>query len=143
MQPSFPRADQLCKCLLQLSKRAPLHNRPNAFMAPNAPSPPQLSKCLPAQVGIGSTALTLGARTKPALAGFAAAQAACLLAAGAAVDAGSAYHAAVAASAAHQAWQILSTNLDDGPDCMRKFVSNKWYGAIMYGGIVADRLMAG
>ncbi|KAI8471540.1 MAG: UbiA prenyltransferase family [Monoraphidium minutum] len=94
------------------------------------------------RVGIGSTALTLGERTKPALAMFAAAQAGCLLAAGGAVGAGGVYAAAVAAGAAHQAWQILRVDLDDGPDCMAKFVSNKWYGALLYGGIVADRLLA-
>jgi 4-hydroxybenzoate polyprenyltransferase len=94
------------------------------------------------KVGIGSTALTLGGRTKPALAGFAAAQAAALLAAGSAAGAGAAYQAAVALGAAHQAWQIGRVDLDNGPDCMAKFVSNKWYGAILYGGIVLDKLLA-
>jgi len=92
------------------------------------------------KVGIGSTALTLGHRTKPALAGFAALQAACLVAAGDAAGLGAVYQAAVAAGAAHQAWQIVSTDLDNGGDCMAKFVSNKWYGLILYAGIVADRL---
>jgi 4-hydroxybenzoate polyprenyltransferase len=94
-----------------------------------------------AKVGIGSTALTLGARTKPALSCFAALQAGALAAAGAAAGAGLVYQAAVAAGAAHQAWQIWRVDLDNGPDCMAKFVSNKWYGAIVYGGIVADKLL--
>jgi 4-hydroxybenzoate polyprenyltransferase len=94
-----------------------------------------------AKVGIGSTALTLGDRTKPALAAFAAAQAACLLAAGGAAGCGAAFQAAVAAGAAHQAWQIVSADLNNRPDCMAKFVSNKWYGAIIYAGIFADRLL--
>ncbi|GBF96715.1 hypothetical protein Rsub_09457 [Raphidocelis subcapitata] len=94
-----------------------------------------------AKVGVGSTALSLGARTKPALSAFAALQAGCLLAAGGAAGAGAAFHAAVAAGAAHQAWQIWGVDLDDGRDCMAKFVSNKWYGAVLYAGIVADRLL--
>ena len=94
------------------------------------------------RAGVRSTALTLGARTKPALAAFAAAQAGCLLVAGAAAGAGGAFAAAVAAGAAHQGWQIVSTDLDDRSDCMAKFVSNKWYGGIIYAGILADRLLA-
>lgn len=95
-----------------------------------------------ARIGVRSTALTLGARTKPALAGFAALQAGLLLAAGSAAGMGGVYEAAVAAGAAHQAWQIATVDLDDGPDCMAKFVANKWYGAILYAGIVADKLLA-
>jgi 4-hydroxybenzoate polyprenyltransferase len=93
------------------------------------------------KVGIGSTALTLGPRTRPALSAFAALQAACLLAAGGAAGAGAAFQAAVVAGAAHQAWQIWSVDLDNGRDCMAKFVSNKWYGGLLYAGIVADRLL--
>lgn len=94
------------------------------------------------KVGIGSTALTFGDVTKRWLAGFAAAQAGCLLLAGHAAGAGGVYAAAVAAGAAHQAWQIAAVDLDRRADCMSKFVANKWYGGILYAGIVADKLLA-
>ncbi|KAF8060498.1 histidine--tRNA ligase [Scenedesmus sp. PABB004] len=93
-------------------------------------------------VGVKSTALLFGDRTKAWAAGFATAQAAALTAAGAAAGCGPALFAAVAAGAAHQAWQVWTVDLDDGPDCNAKFVSNAWYGAIIYAGLVADRLLA-
>lgn len=47
----------------------------------------------------------------------------------------------VAGLAAHLAWQIRSVDLEDGPDCMRKFVSNKWAGALLMAGCVGGRLL--
>ncbi len=40
------------------------------------------------------------------------------------------------------AWQICAVDLDDRADCMAKFVSNKWLGALVFSGAVADRLLA-
>lgn len=93
-------------------------------------------------MGVKSTALHFGDNTKRWLSGFAALQTACLAATGLAAGCGAPFYAAVAAGAGHQAWQIARVDLDNGPDCMVKFVSNKWYGAILYGGIVMDRLLA-
>jgi len=94
-------------------------------------------------VGVKSTARLFGQRTKPVLSGFAAAQAGLLLAAGHAAGCGGVYQAAVAAGAVHQAWQIGAVDLDNGKQCMSMFVSNKWYGGILFAGIVADRLLLG
>ena len=94
-----------------------------------------------AAVGVKSTALHFGADTKRWLSGFAAAQAASLAVCGAAAGCGAPFLAAVAAGAGHQAWQVASVDLDDGRDCMAKFVSNQWYGAIIFAGIVADGLL--
>lgn len=47
----------------------------------------------------------------------------------------------VAAAGAHMGWQIWTVDLENRSDCMAKFVSNKWMGALMFGGIVADKLM--
>ncbi|WIA35236.1 hypothetical protein OEZ86_003698 [Tetradesmus obliquus] len=93
-------------------------------------------------VGVKSTALLFGDDTKKWAAGFGALQVLGLGFAGAAAGCGVPYYAAVAAASAHQAWQVGSVDLDNGPDCMAKFVSNKWYGAVLYAGIVADRLLA-
>lgn len=91
--------------------------------------------------GVKSTALLFGAGTKRWLAGFAGLQAACLAGCGVAAGCGWPYAAAVAAGAAHQAWQISSVDLEDGADCAAKFVSNSWYGGVLWAGIVADRLL--
>jgi 4-hydroxybenzoate polyprenyltransferase len=93
-------------------------------------------------VGVKSTALLFGDDTKKWAAGFGALQVLGLGFAGAAAGCVVPYYAAVAAGAAHQAWQVSSVDLNNGPDCMAKFVSNKWYGAVLYSGIVADRLLA-
>lgn len=92
--------------------------------------------------GVKSTALLFGHRTKPILSAFAAANVALLAAAGSAVGAGWPYYAAVAAGGCHLAWQLAAVDLDNGRDCMEKFVSNKAYGAVLFAGIVADRLLA-
>jgi 4-hydroxybenzoate polyprenyltransferase len=95
-----------------------------------------------ALVGVKSTALLFGDRTKAWACGFALLQGAGMAAAGQAAGCGAPFFAAVAAGSAHIAWQIGSVDLQDGPDCMAKFVSNKWYGAIIYAGVLLDRLLA-
>lgn len=118
-------------------------------------------------VGIKSTALLFGDRTKEILGGFTAAQMALLCLAGVEAGAGIPYYmgarrptcrrsssspmqgnrrplfpvTGVAGMGMHQAWQLTSVNLDDGPDCQRKFISNRDAGAIMFGGILVDKLM--
>lgn len=93
------------------------------------------------KAGIRSTALTFGPRTKPYCAGFGAGAAALAAAAGAAAGCGPAYYAGVAACAAHLAWQVGAVDLDNPADCQAKFVSNAWYGAALFAGILADRLL--
>ncbi|KAL4433055.1 hypothetical protein ABPG77_006482 [Micractinium sp. CCAP 211/92] len=92
------------------------------------------------RAGIRSTALTFGDRTKAYCSGFAAANVALLAVAGGAAACGPAYYAGVAAAGAHLAWQIGSVDLDDSADCAAKFRSNAWYGALLFAGILADRL---
>lgn len=93
------------------------------------------------RIGVKSTALLFGDRTKTWATGFAGLQTLGLIAAGSAAGLGVPYYAAVAAGAGHQAWQIGAVDLNNGPDCMAKFVSNKWYGGILYAGIVLDKLL--
>lgn len=95
-----------------------------------------------AKVGIGSTALTFGLQTKGYLTAFAAAQVGLLAVSGYASGCGLPFYAGAAAAGAHLAWQIRAVDLDSPSDCMAKFVSNKWCGALIFGGIVADRLLA-
>eukprot|EP00951_Prasinocladus_malaysianus_P012347 scaffold92050_cov42-Prasinocladus_malaysianus.AAC.1 len=92
--------------------------------------------------GVKSTALLFADNTKAWLSGFAAFSTASLLACGVAAGAGVPYFAGVGGVAAHYAWQIGTVDLDNGRDCAAKFVSNKWLGAILGAGIVADKLTA-
>lgn len=103
-------------------------------------------------LGLGSTALRFGDRTKAWLAGFGAGTVSLLYAAGAAAglsvaDAGAAFGyspffwVSVAGGGAHLAWQAATVRLNDGPDCMRKFVSNRTFGGLVAAGIVLDKLL--
>ncbi len=93
------------------------------------------------KVGVKSTALTFGDRTKAYLAGFGVANIACLAAAGAMAGCHTPFYFGAAAAGAHMAWQIGAVDLDDADDCMAKFKSNFWYGAVVCAGIVTDRLL--
>ncbi len=92
-------------------------------------------------VGIKSTALHLGDRTKLWLTGFAGAHVACLAASGSAAQLGWPFLVGLALGGMHLAWQIRTVRLDCPQDCMAKFVSNKWYGGLVFAGIVAGRLL--
>jgi 4-hydroxybenzoate polyprenyltransferase len=96
------------------------------------------------RVGVKSTARLFADRgvSKRALAFFAAAQQALLAGAGVAAGLGPAYFAGAACAGMHVAWQVSTVDLANGPDCARKFASNKWTGAMVWAGIVADRAMA-
>ena len=91
------------------------------------------------KVGVKSTALYLGDMTKPVCAAWSALFAGGLVAAGQAAGMGMIFHGAVGFAVSHLAWQIVTVNLNRPADCMAKFVSNKWLGAILFFGIVADK----
>ena len=94
------------------------------------------------KVGVKSTALYFGDdNTKVACSVWAACFIAGLAAAGQAAGLGVIYHGAIAAAAAHLAWQIASVQLNTPADCMAKFVSNKRLGAIVFAGIATDKLL--
>jgi 4-hydroxybenzoate polyprenyltransferase len=40
--------------------------------------------------------------------------------------------------AGHLAWQVYTLDIHDKQDCFKKFVSNKWFGAIIFAGILAS-----
>ena len=88
-------------------------------------------------LGLKSTALTFGPRTKPILAGFAAATTVGIASAGHAADLSWPFFAATALGAGHLAWQVHGARLDDPSDLWMRFQSNNFYGAVVLGGIVA------
>jgi len=94
-----------------------------------------------ALIGVKSTALKFGGRTKHWLWGFSAA--AVILFGLALWSAGLGWPAAlaIAAVAAHLAWQILRVDLDDPKDCLAKFHANRWIGWILLGGILSGQAL--
>ena len=56
-------------------------------------------------------------------------------------DAGLPFYTSLACAAGHLAWQIRVVDLDSREDCMVKFVSNRDFGAILFSGIVLDKLL--
>ncbi len=94
-----------------------------------------------ALIGVKSTALKLGARTKPWLAGFSVATIVLFEIAAALAHLGWPAMLAVAAAALHLTWQILTVDLDDPADCLAKFRSNRWIGWLLLMGIVAGQLV--
>jgi len=93
-----------------------------------------------ALIGVKSTALKLGAQTKPWLAGFSVATVVLFEIAMALAHLGWPAMLAVAGVALHLTWQILTVELDDPADCLAKFRSNRWIGWLLLIGIIAGQL---
>lgn len=94
-----------------------------------------------ARIGVKSSALALGAQTKPALATLAVGKVGLLTAAGYFADLSTPYYVGVALSGAHVARQVVSTDLENPKECMRAFTSNTTCGAITWLAIIAGRLL--
>jgi 4-hydroxybenzoate polyprenyltransferase len=92
-----------------------------------------------ARVGIKSSALALGSRTRPFLFAFYAGAALLWGAAGIAAGLGAAFWPALAAAAVQLAWQAVRIDIDDPADCLRKFRSNRTVGWLLFAGIVAGQ----
>jgi 4-hydroxybenzoate polyprenyltransferase len=93
-----------------------------------------------ALIGVKSTALKLGAETKPWLAGFGALMILLLVAAAISADLAWPAKLGVIGVAVHLLWQLASVNLDDARDCLGKFKSNRFIGWILLAGLIAGRL---
>jgi 4-hydroxybenzoate polyprenyltransferase len=91
-----------------------------------------------ALVGLKSTALLFGARTKAALAAFSAAAVVLIGLAGVTAHAGLAFALGLAAFAAHLGWQIVRIDIDDPESCLRVFRSNRDAGLILFVALVLD-----
>jgi 4-hydroxybenzoate polyprenyltransferase len=91
-----------------------------------------------ALIGIKSTALLFGTRTKPALAGFYAAAVLLIGVAGLLSGAGVAFALGLAIFAAHLAWQVRRLDIADPALCLEVFKSNRDAGLLLFAAIVAD-----
>ncbi|KAG0474716.1 hypothetical protein HPP92_014402 [Vanilla planifolia] len=93
------------------------------------------------RVGVKSTALRFGSSTKGWITGFGAACVTCLTISGYnAMLAAWPFYPFLAAAATQMGWQILTVDISNREDCNKKFVSNKWFGALIFGGILFGRL---
>lgn len=95
------------------------------------------------QMGIRSTALRFGERTKHWLAAFGTGAVLSLGMAGMMNGQGAAYYAAVAGCAAHIAWQVRTVDLDRPTSCARVFRSNRRVGEMLTAGLLLDCAVAG
>jgi len=93
-----------------------------------------------ALIGLKSTAILFGARTKPLLAVFYAAAVILIGIAGFAAGGGAIFAVGLFAFAAHLAWQIVRLDIDDPELCLMLFKSNRDAGLILFAGFVLDAL---
>ncbi|GMP92524.1 hypothetical protein CsSME_00042712 [Camellia sinensis var. sinensis] len=92
------------------------------------------------KVGVKSTALRFGDSTKEWVTGFGIACISSLALSGFNANIGWPFYACLTAASGQLAWQILTVDLSCRDACNRKFVSNKWFGAIVFSGILFGRL---
>eukprot|EP01116_Phalansterium_solitarium_P005172 TRINITY_DN1655_c0_g1_i1.p1 TRINITY_DN1655_c0_g1~~TRINITY_DN1655_c0_g1_i1.p1 ORF type:complete len:377 (+),score=104.14 TRINITY_DN1655_c0_g1_i1:67-1197(+) len=92
-------------------------------------------------IGVKSTALLFGDDTKRWLTGFSAATIAGLTLAGVMAHQQWPFFACTGLGAVHLGWQLATVNPSDRADCMRKFVANKWFGALIFAGILASNFV--
>ncbi|XP_052066102.1 4-hydroxybenzoate polyprenyltransferase, mitochondrial-like isoform X2 [Mytilus californianus] len=92
-------------------------------------------------IGVKSTALKFGDKTKHWLSGFATIMIGGLTLTGVALDQTWPYYTGVSITAAHLAYQLYTVDLDNADDCAAKFRSNTGLGFVMFVSIVIGTLM--
>jgi 4-hydroxybenzoate polyprenyltransferase len=96
-----------------------------------------------ALIGIKSTALLFGERTKPMLAVFYGLATALIGLAGALAGAGALFGLGLLGFAAHLAWQIARLDIADPELCLRIFKSDRDAGLILFAGMLVDTFARG
>ncbi len=91
-----------------------------------------------ALIGIKSTALLFGERTKPMLALFYGLAVALIGSAGFVAGAGPVFAVGLLAFTAHLAWQIIRLNIADPDRCLALFKSDRDAGLILFAGLLLD-----
>lgn len=92
------------------------------------------------KVGVKSTALRFGDLTKNWITGFGLACTSGLALSGYNADIGWPFYPFLMAASGQLAWQIWTVDLSSRADCNKKFVSNKWFGALVFSGILFGKL---
>lgn len=88
------------------------------------------------RLGLRSTALLFGERTKPVLGGFGAATIGLIAASGYTAGLTWPFYVGTAAAAGHLAWQIRSADLEDPAGLFKIFSSNRRFAALIFASIV-------
>jgi 4-hydroxybenzoate polyprenyltransferase len=91
-----------------------------------------------ALIGIKSTALLFGPRTKPMLAIFYGLAVVLIGLSGLLVGARAAFALGLVAFAGHLAWQIVRLDINDPDECLRLFKANRDAGLILFAGMLVD-----
>ncbi len=94
-----------------------------------------------AMIGVKSTALLFGERTKPPLAVFYGVAVVLLGGAGVAAGAGVPFLIGLIVFALHLGWQVRTLDIADPAKCLSVFKSNRDAGLILFAGLVADSLI--
>jgi 4-hydroxybenzoate polyprenyltransferase len=94
-----------------------------------------------ARIGVKSSALALGARTRPFLFAFYALAIIAWGLAGAVAGLSFVFHLALAAAAAQLIRQAARVDTDDPTDCLAKFRSNRAIGWLLLVGIIGGRIL--
>ncbi|NFV81268.1 4-hydroxybenzoate octaprenyltransferase [Magnetospirillum aberrantis] len=93
-----------------------------------------------ALIGVKSTALRLAAATPRWVVGFYAGTLVLMAAAGWAADLGLAFYPLLGVAGLQLAWQVATGDIDDSADCLEKFKSNRWFGWLVLGAILAGKV---
>jgi len=96
-----------------------------------------------ALIGIRSTALLFGARTKPVLIAFYTLAVAFIALAGWSADVGLTFSIGLVAFAAHLAWQVKRLDIADPANCLAVFKSNRDAGLILFASLVLNAWIRG
>src|SRR5436190_6807328 len=92
------------------------------------------------RIGVKSSALALGERTRPWLFVFYAAALALWAAAGIGAGLGILFWAGLVGTGLQLGWQAARVNINDPADCLAKFRSNRVTGWLLFAGIIAGHL---
>jgi 4-hydroxybenzoate polyprenyltransferase len=93
-----------------------------------------------ALIGVKSTALLFGERTKPMLAVFSTLAVALIALAGWNAGAGLVFSLGLMGFAAHLSWQIRRLDIADPANCLAVFKSNRDAGLILFAALVLEAL---
>ena len=94
-----------------------------------------------ALIGVKSTALKLGAKTRPFLFVFYAVAVLLIFSAGRLMGLGPVFWGFLALGTAQLAWQAARVSLDDPGDCLKKFKSNRLFGWLVLAGLIGDPML--
>ncbi len=92
------------------------------------------------RIGVKSTALRLGAATRPWLFGFYAGAMTLIATAGILADLAWPFFAILLPAAGHLVWQAATVDVDDPRDCLDKFKSNRHFGWIVLAAMIAGHM---